>query len=752
MVWMTWQTFPPGADIGLHESIIHSITLSGNTNFLWNYYQMGGGVSTTFPGYHIFASYIIFITGMSDYVAQSLIVSFFSSLIVLCAFLITRTVWGESTALIAAFLVAISRFDVEMLLWGGYPDVITLMLIPLIFYLYLQRAKFSLGPFLATTSILSAAIFLTHSLSAAILVGITVATVVFVSIFSKQVGVSRTHLFIWLVPIFLGVIIVSPFLIEMVPVYFSASGGILTGAMSAIRQALLATRVLPLELIVPLLVLFPLFFLFSKRYKGNFFTVPAFLLALWILVPTALTQGFLVGLYTDYNRFLYFVVLPVIILIALAIDHGSRFFSHIINTYLSLTQESSPTKNGHKRIVSRLTSHLTRKNLYSAFVLVLLLLSFLAVPIFLTPQQGATVSSFYQAMDAPGYEALQWIRQNTPVDSVLVSDAWYGWWLSGFAQRPTLSAVDPQYLTLSREFEPATIATNLLDTDYLIDNGLIQVREDGGYIGRHNPIFLAKLNWTYFPYPFFQFNNSEITLLSQDGESVQSTDITQMSVTDMELVGAETDNPFVIVNKVNSDFNYSEILTVSKGVTFANMTIIIQSNAQNVTLDWINFILNSQGEFQRQIGNTVAMLDVGMKECGQLIFAENQPDVLSLNSENPCITELSYNLQGRSAAEIQILVGIYPVSENEIGDQASLNKVLVGNLNPYMRSGPNLPLDVFDYQEAVKDWNISYVACRDSEVIPKFANDPAFSLVFINNEVAIFMVKRSSQLGRSSSS
>ena len=65
------------------------------------------------------------------------------------------------------------------------------------------------------------------------------------------------------------------------------------------------------------------------------------------------------------------------------------------------------------------------------------------------------------------------------------------------------------------------------------------------------------------------------------------------------------------------------------------------------------------------------MLDVGMKECGQLIFAENQPQVLSLNSENPCITELSYNLQGQSKAEIQILVGIYPVSENDIGNQAS---------------------------------------------------------------------------------
>src|SRR5208283_1631857 len=64
IILMLWQTFPPGADIGLHASVINSITQSGNTNFLRDYYQMGGGLSLTFPGYHIFASGIILMTGM----------------------------------------------------------------------------------------------------------------------------------------------------------------------------------------------------------------------------------------------------------------------------------------------------------------------------------------------------------------------------------------------------------------------------------------------------------------------------------------------------------------------------------------------------------------------------------------------------------------------------------------------------------------------------------------------------------------
>ena len=176
-VLMLWATFPPGADIGLHNSVINSITQVGNTNFLYDFYQMGGGQSLTFPGYHIFAAAIIMMTGLPDYVAQAVIVALFSSLIVLCAFLITRAAWTESAAFIVAFLVAVSRFDIEMLLWGGYPNVITLLLIPLTFYLFLQKDRFSLTPFLVSTSILVGSIFLTHSLSAVIFVATTVATV-----------------------------------------------------------------------------------------------------------------------------------------------------------------------------------------------------------------------------------------------------------------------------------------------------------------------------------------------------------------------------------------------------------------------------------------------------------------------------------------------------------------------------------------------------------------------------------------------
>jgi hypothetical protein len=745
MLLMHWQTFPAGADIGLHESIINSITLSGNTNFLWNHYQMGGGLSLTFPGYHIFVSYIILMTGMPDYLAHSLVVSFFSSFIVLCAFLIARTVWRESTALIVAFLVAISRFDAEMLLWGGYPNVITLMLIPLTFYLYLQRERFSLAPFLATTTILVGAIFLTHSLSAIMFVGITFSTVILVSLFSKRAGVSKTHLLIWLLPLFLGAILVSPFLVEGVPAYLGANSETFTGGVSDIRLALLSTRVLPLEWVLPLFACVIFFFLFSKKYKGNFFTVPAFLLTLWIVVPMLFTQGFLVGIYTDYNRFLYFIVLPLIILIGLGIDHGSGFFARIIDTYLSFTKKMPQTTKSSNKTSSRRLPHLSRKNIYSGFVLGFLLLSFSVVPIFLTPFQGTTIQSFYQTMNDPRYEAIQWARQNTPVGSVFVSDAYYGWWFSGFAERPTLSAVDPQYLALAREFEPAKVAKSLLDTDYVIDNGLIQVREDGGYIGRHNPMFLAKLNWTYFPYSFFHFNNSEVEVKVRTDDNLQSFYVSQLPVREMRIEN-DTKQATILVSRGNNFFNYTQQITVYRGVRFVNMSITVETS-DGVSVDWIRFIVNIRGEVIVR-NNTVGLLDEGVKALGQLIFTEQQPNVQVVTSENPSGLLLDYNLQGQSRGDIQLLVGILSVSDDlsiyqDPETKADfLNDILDENLNAPQKEVADLPLDVFNYQTALQTYNISYVACRDSELLPKFANDPAFSLVFINNDVAIFTVKK----------
>ena len=733
---MLWAGFPPGADIGLHDSVINSITSLGNVDFLHNNYQMGGGLSLTFPGYHIFVSQVILFTGMPDFLAHTFVAALFSTLIVACAFLLTRRLWAESTAFIVAFLVAVSRFDIEMLLWGGYPNVVTLMLIPLIIYLILESKRFSMPTFLISVSLLSGAVFLTHSLSALVFDGTILMFVVFAAILSKKIELPRKRLLIWLAPIFLGAVVVSPFIVNAVPAYLSGYSG---GATN-IQDALLSTRILPWELLVPIALCVVFFFLFARVYKGKYVTLGALLLALWILVPLAFTQGYFVGFYTDYNRFLYFLLLPILILVGIAIEHVGLVFSRVTDTYVAATK---PTWQKNK-IALRLSKYFNRKTFFAGGLSASLLFSFLVFGLFMTPWEGTTVQGFYQVMTNPGYDAIRWAKQNTPTNAIFVSDALYGWWFGGFAQRPTLSAVDPQYLTLSRELNPAGNASCLMDTDYVVDNGLIQVREDGGYTTRHNPMVSAKINWSYFPYPFFNLKNDETTVSILQDNDVKLFDLSQLQVTEMHLATAsDNSSASIYVSKENSLFSYTQIVTVYKYLQFVNITITMQANAPNAVFTTADFTLQSKGE-SMDYGETVGFYDQGGKVLGQLIFRKGQPD---FHKSGPTMI---YNFTNSAHVQLEIWGSAFSVDKTlqTLEDPTtveSLDKLInknVGNyLQPTQPPPKNPELNVFDYKQALEEWNVSYLAVRDPSIKQKFIGDPKFSSVFISNDIAIFAVK-----------
>ena len=299
-------------------------------------------------------------------------------------------------------------------------------------------------------------------------------------------------------------------------------------------------------------------------------------------------------------------------------------------------------------------------------------------------------------------------------------------------------------MTLAFECEPAQVANGLLDTDYVIDNGLIQIREDGGYIGRHNPMFLAKLNWTYFPYPFFHFNNAENTILAKIDDRYEIFDLMQLQTTEMQILNS-SNQVSILIRKGNNYFNYTQQLTVNAGVRFVDLSITIDTELSNVSIINANYLLHTKGDIV-ETENSVGFIDEGVKVLGQIIFDENQLRYTQVTSENPSGLYLNYLFNEENSVKIKLSIGVFSVTDNPMIYQSQetrnnyLKEVIFTNLISHQEELSTSPIEVFSYSEAIINWDISYIAVRDSAIIPKFARDPGFGLVFINDEVAIFRV------------
>ena len=217
--------------------------------------------------------------------------------------------------------------DIFILLWSGYPNIVTLMLIPLTFYLLLEKSRFSRLPRITVTSLLSAAIFLTHSLSTLMFIAIIFASVFIAFCFPHRVGVDRKDVLEWLVPLFIGGLVVSPFLIQAAPFYLNLNSAVYTGGLPNIENVLLPMRLVPMEIVLPFFVCFFLYLVFFTYMHRKLIQFQTVLLLSWLIIPTVLTQSYLVGLYTDYERFLYFANLPLIILVGTGIFLGARLLA-----------------------------------------------------------------------------------------------------------------------------------------------------------------------------------------------------------------------------------------------------------------------------------------------------------------------------------------------------------------------------------------------------------------------------------------
>jgi hypothetical protein len=716
----------------LHGSIINLILDEGQLPS-WNPYHMGGEPLATPPGFHFFVSILILFTGMQLILAQLVTAAFFSSFIVFPAYLVSRRMWNSHSAgFLAAFFAAISALSIEMISWGGYTNVVSLALMILFLYLFLREIDQSSPFHLLMGMLLFGSLLISHTFSLSVFFPILILYFVLLlmgkALKLKKIELRKTLRF-FAVSVALGILAVSPWILRVFSFYMSASEeGALLGGIADNRNIILANRTLDTIILTLIVVLIPAFLMF-KASRKNYADNSSLLLVAWFLVPVVMTQAYIFGIFVDYSRFMYFIDFPGILLIAAGLFYLFHYTSIAVSKIPRLRWNSI-------------------KKLAPALVFIVAIFVFIVVsPWSIFPDEAMERVNFYTTIQKPEATAMEWIQNRTPESSVLVADHLYGWWLSGIGKRTTLSAAGLEFLLYSHEMQVAKSAQLLFDTNYYIDNGLIQVREDGLYLSRYNPVFSIG-TWNGESYPLIHFKDNETIFFYYWIDNYGHRVYENTTLADMKLIG----NPAIVKNEnlaalttmfENDFFTVNKTVTVQRGIRFADLSYDIEVKSFRTNLFNIRFKLITREDTEPPtIDRSIPMIgfyDPNLKACGQAIFKENLPVELD-RRVNPNRFDLLYRYEWSPEMNIKILVGVFDAADLDYPTEVEETYYRLANSS--LETVSLDPLVTWDYIEMIETYDISYVVCRDQTVYSKFSENPNFRLVFNGGNVAVFQVAK----------
>jgi len=690
---------------------------------------MGGEPLATPPGFHFFVSILILFTGMPLLFAQLITAAFFSSFIVFPAYLISKKMWkSHSAGFLAAFFAAISALSIEMVSWGGYTNVVSLALIVVIFYLFLKDIDQPSHFNLLMGTLLFGSLILTHTFS--LFVFFPILILYFVSLLIgkalklKEIELLKTLRF-FTVSVALGILAVSPWLLRVFSFYMDASAeGALLGGMADNRNIILANRTVDTIILTLIIVIIPTFFMF-KASRKRCVDSGSLLLVAWFLVPVVMTQAYIFGVFVDYSRFMYFIDFPGILIISAGLFYLFRYTSIAVNKFSRIKWNSV-------------------KKLVPALVFIASLFVFIVIsPWSIFPDEAMERADFYTTIQKPEATAMEWIQNRTPKSSVLVADHLYGWWLSGVAKRTTLSAAGLEFLLYSHEMEVAKSAQLLFDTNYYIDNGLIQVREDGPHFSRHNPEFSIE-TWSGESYSLLNFQDNTTLFfyewINNYGQRVsENTTLADMETVEKHVLMKDENAANLTVTFENDFFTVKKTLTVQRGVRFVELSydIEVKNFRTNLFNIWLPIYFKEGNITKYQTDMMFEFYDPFEDVCGQVIFKEDTPAEIN-QKESPNRVEMLYRYPWKSNINIKILVGAFDAQNLSYPDEVK-TKCYELAASP-LETVTLDPLITWDYVEMMDKYDISYVVCRDHRIYLKFSEDPKFRLVFNSGNVAVFQV------------
>ena len=371
-------------------------------------------------------------------------------------------------AILTAIIIMVLPIHVEMLGWGGYPNILGLSLLMISNAMLISWLRGTIGRLLPVLFITSALIAIAHNLTflvystsllilllSLLLLRKMVAALKVLSVFSLILGVYFSYTFAFLWP--------PQYLLHNEAAYHhlkvNLSSGFLTWIFKSGHFLLTLYTLMAVAITCALL---------TRKML-----IEVGVLVAWLVTPLLLINLHVLGISLDYQRIFLFISEPLVLLAASPI----QFFI-------------TPSKKGESPTLVMLrewTAKIFRPSLINNFMrlLQILLVLGLAFASFSSVIYGystlKSVNEWYNFRDKYGdlekLESLNWIKDNTGSDTVFVAEEEIARWIEGFSSRRVLMYTHPMYLFVEGEQERAYITRTILLSSLSLTNGNAAVYE-----------------------------------------------------------------------------------------------------------------------------------------------------------------------------------------------------------------------------------------------------------------------------------
>jgi hypothetical protein len=310
--------------------------------------------------------------------------------------------------------------------------------------------------------------------------------------------------------------------------------------------------------------------------------------------------------------------------------------------------------------------------------------------------------------------------------------------------------------------EVARDAQFLLDTDYYLENGMVQIREDGPYLSRHNPllsietssgeavpVFYFKDNETIFEYEIVDYRNlttgvteNKIVTIPNQINETETLTLSEMEIVETSITRDEKLKLIVITTtRENIHLKVKKILLVYQGIRSVDLSYEITTK-NNTNLSGAKFRVyvpnyTNLTEISTNSTSTIKYYNPYKKVAGY-ITAKNTSHSSLKNVAN---FEFNYKMSNVDFKKSNIKFQLEVFNDVDwIKKDVNVFQYLEDSLQEKRIDDQ---IFVWDYSEMIgKKYSVTHIICRDPRVYSKFSQDPLIHFVFNSGKVAVFQVRK----------